>query len=99
HDTPHRDAFAQQSRLLSAGCVRLESPGGLAKWLFGHDVKADAPGKPEQIARPTAPGPVYLGDFTVPPPAQVPVFLPDVYIPAAAAIAALRREGRIQAAS
>jgi murein L,D-transpeptidase YcbB/YkuD len=99
HDTPHRDAFTQKSRLLSAGCVRLESPGVLAKWLFGHDVKGDASGKPEQIAKLAPPVPVYLVYFTVQPTAHGLVFLPDVYNRDAAAIAALRREGRIQTSS
>jgi len=34
HDTPGRNAFGQDSRALSAGCVRLSDPKGLARYLL-----------------------------------------------------------------
>jgi murein L,D-transpeptidase YcbB/YkuD len=37
HDTPEKQLFAKDKRNLSLGCVRLEHPEALAKWLFGHD--------------------------------------------------------------
>jgi murein L,D-transpeptidase YcbB/YkuD len=37
HDTPHKNLFAKAKRNLSLGCVRLEHPERLAKWLLGRD--------------------------------------------------------------
>ena len=37
HDTPRKELFAQDTRALSHGCVRLEDAGRLARWLLGKD--------------------------------------------------------------
>ena len=37
HDTPHKDFFAKAKRNLSLGCIRVERPADLAKWLLGRD--------------------------------------------------------------
>ena len=46
HDTPKKELFAQQTRSLSHGCVRLEDAERLARWLLGKDPPATA--APEQ---------------------------------------------------
>jgi murein L,D-transpeptidase YcbB/YkuD len=40
HDTPKKELFAQDSRNLSHGCVRLEDAPKLARWLLGKDPPA-----------------------------------------------------------
>ena len=37
HDTPRKELFAQDTRALSHGCVRLEDAERLARWLLGKD--------------------------------------------------------------
>lgn len=37
HDTPDKAAFGRGVRTLSAGCVRVEDPDRLARWLFGGE--------------------------------------------------------------
>jgi len=37
HDTPKKELFAQDTRNLSHGCVRLEDAQKLARWLLGKD--------------------------------------------------------------
>ena len=40
HDTPKKELFAQETRNLSHGCVRLEDAPKLARWLLGKDPPA-----------------------------------------------------------
>jgi murein L,D-transpeptidase YcbB/YkuD len=40
HDTPKKELFAQDTRTLSHGCVRLEDAQKLARWLLGKDPPA-----------------------------------------------------------
>ena len=40
HDTPKKELFAQDSRNLSHGCVRLEDAQKLARWMLGKDPPA-----------------------------------------------------------
>lgn len=40
HDTPRKELFAQDTRALSHGCVRLEDAQRLAQWLLGRDPPA-----------------------------------------------------------
>lgn len=40
HDTPKKELFAQDTRNLSHGCVRLEDAPKLARWLLGKDPPA-----------------------------------------------------------
>ncbi|HKJ52084.1 MAG TPA: L,D-transpeptidase family protein [Gammaproteobacteria bacterium] len=42
HDSPSRELFAKQERSFSSGCVRLQKPLELAKWLLANDGQADA---------------------------------------------------------
>lgn len=37
HDTPRKELFAEDSRNLSNGCVRLEDADRLARWMFGGE--------------------------------------------------------------
>lgn len=45
HDTPKKELFAESSRNLSNGCVRLEDAPRFARWLLGRDptVRSSAP--------------------------------------------------------
>jgi murein L,D-transpeptidase YcbB/YkuD len=40
HDTPKKELFALEARILSHGCVRLEDAQRLARWLLGKDPPA-----------------------------------------------------------
>src|SRR5919112_937676 len=40
HDTPNKDLFAQDDRLLSHGCIRLEDADRLGRWLMGREPQA-----------------------------------------------------------
>lgn len=42
HDTPSRDLFARQERTFSSGCIRLERPLELARWLLALDQNPEA---------------------------------------------------------
>ncbi|HET6899970.1 MAG TPA: L,D-transpeptidase family protein, partial [Vicinamibacteria bacterium] len=87
HDTPNDALFARPQRAFSHGCVRLEKPEALARWVL-----ADAPGwTPQRIAAAMRAGreslvalpasiPVSIGYFTVWVDGDGTVrFLPDVY--------------------
>jgi murein L,D-transpeptidase YcbB/YkuD len=87
HDTPDDALFLRPRRTFSHGCVRLEKPEALARWVLG-----DRPGwPPERIAAAMrggrenmvalpAPIPVSIAYFTVWVDADGTVrFLPDVY--------------------
>lgn len=51
HDTPKKELFAQDSRNLSHGCVRLEDAQRLARWMLGKEPPA-ASGPEEHILLP-----------------------------------------------
>ena len=87
HDTPNDALFLRPQRAFSHGCVRLEKPEALARWVL-----ADAPGwSPARIAAAMRAGreslvalsesiPVSIGYFTVWVDGDGTVrFLPDVY--------------------
>jgi murein L,D-transpeptidase YcbB/YkuD len=97
HDTAlsERALFGKQSRFFSAGCVRLEQPGLLARWLFGHALKPERNGPPEQRVDLTWPVPVYLVYFTALPMANGILFPPDVYGRDPALIRTVRAAGRL----
>lgn len=78
HDTANHALFERPVRLLSAGCVRVQSPQLLGRWLFDGPVPA-ADGTPEQKAPLPHPVPVYITYFTAFPSAQGVIFEPDVY--------------------
>ena len=58
HDTPKKELFAQQTRALSHGCVRLEDAERLARWLLGKDPPATS--APEQNVLLPKPVPVTI---------------------------------------
>lgn len=83
HDTPARGKFAQQDRMFSHGCVRLEHPRAMAAAVLGTSIdyvndaisdgkKKDVP-LPEQV-------PVYISYFTAWPGQDGTVqYFPDIY--------------------
>jgi murein L,D-transpeptidase YcbB/YkuD len=78
HDTPNRAAFNDPQRLLSSGCVRLESADALAQWLLGAlpDVTKLGPDQQADLPQPT---PVYITYLTAAPGPSGVTFHPDVY--------------------
>jgi murein L,D-transpeptidase YcbB/YkuD len=78
HDTPNKDLFAQDDRMLSHGCIRLEDAERLGRWLMGRDPEA-ASRDPEQNVLLPSPVPIYVTYLT----AQVNngqiSFLDDIY--------------------
>jgi len=48
HDTPARGLFAEDDRALSSGCIRVEDPQGLTRWLLSERANLMSP---ERIAR------------------------------------------------
>jgi murein L,D-transpeptidase YcbB/YkuD len=65
HDTPNRELFAQADRRRSAGCVRVEDAGRLARWLLGTTPPAS--NVPEQIVPLPDRVPVYITYLTAMP--------------------------------
>lgn len=78
HDTPSKSLFNNESRALSAGCVRLEKPWVLAQWLYGERPQVSN-GIAEQIVTLDEPVPVYLTYFTVVPTQFGLDFRDDIY--------------------
>ena len=63
HDTPNKDLFAQDDRMLSHGCIRLQDAERLGRWLMGRDPQA-ASGDPEQNVLLPTPVPIYVTYLT-----------------------------------
>ncbi|MCD2325212.1 L,D-transpeptidase family protein [Sphingomonas sp. IC-56] len=63
HDTPQKTLLKEDSRMFSAGCVRLEDAPRLARWLFGKPVPMGT-GKPERRVDLPDPVPVYITYLT-----------------------------------
>ncbi|HWT13372.1 MAG TPA: L,D-transpeptidase family protein [Allosphingosinicella sp.] len=78
HDTPDRALFEESNRQLSSGCVRLEDPQRLSRWLFGRQIAASSP-DPEQRVDLPRPVPIYITYFTAAPSAEGIAFRSDVY--------------------
>lgn len=78
HDTPGKTLFERDDRLASAGCVRLEDAGGLARLLLG-DAVVRAPSTPEHVIPLSKPVPVYLAYLTAFPERGRIIERPDVY--------------------
>ena len=78
HDTPGKSLFSNESRALSAGCVRVEKPWVLAQWLYGERPQVRN-GLAEQIVALDEPVPVYLTYFTVVPTQFGLDFRDDIY--------------------
>lgn len=49
HDTPARGLFAQEERAFSSGCIRIEDPDALARWLLVERSNIMAPERIEAI--------------------------------------------------
>jgi murein L,D-transpeptidase YcbB/YkuD len=78
HDTPDRNLFAGADRRQSSGCIRLEDPERLGRWLFGRPLVAQT-SRPELRVELPEPVPVYVTYFTVEPTADGLVFRDDGY--------------------
>jgi len=81
HDTPQKGLFERTSRLLSAGCVRLEDAPAVVEWLMGHQVAGAPKGLDQHIDLAEA-TPVYITYLTAaadPARGGAITFLPDVY--------------------
>jgi len=81
HDTPERALFERDSRLFSAGCVRVEDASALAVWLLGAEAASATHGRDEHVDA-TEPTPVYITYLTAAPDMSrggLITFLPDVY--------------------
>jgi murein L,D-transpeptidase YcbB/YkuD len=78
HDTPHKDFFAKAKRNLSLGCIRVEHPELLAKWLLGRDpVPPDADS--EENVQMDKGVPIYVSYLTARPDGEALAFAADVY--------------------
>lgn len=95
HDTSEKQLFAKQSRFFSAGCVRLQQPGLLARWLFGRAMTPPPGGPAEQRVDLAKPVPVYLTYFTALPTANGMIYPADVYGRDPRLIRTMRAAGRI----
>lgn len=63
HDTPEKELFAKAQRTFSSGCIRLQDPARLARWLFGEMPKPSS-NAPEQIVPLDRPVPVFVTYLT-----------------------------------
>jgi L,D-transpeptidase YcbB len=63
HDTPNKDLFANASRDVSNGCIRLEDSDRLAAWLLGRTPSASS-SAPEQHVSVPGGVPVYVTYLT-----------------------------------
>ncbi|HEY3815153.1 MAG TPA: L,D-transpeptidase family protein [Caulobacteraceae bacterium] len=95
HDTSEKSLFGKHSRFFSAGCVRLEQPGLLARWLYGRTLRPQPNDPAEQRVDLAQPVPVYLVYFTAFPSPNGMVYPRDVYRRDPALLKALRSAGRL----
>ena len=88
HDTPNDRLFAKERRCLSHGCVRVEDPVAMAKYVMRDQPEWTEPrirtamsGGQEQIARLKTPIPVHLGYWTawVEPDGKTVIYTDDPY--------------------
>ena len=63
HDTPNKALFAQDDRMQSHGCIRLEDAERLGRWLMGRDPQT-ASNDPEQNVLLPSPVPIYVTYLT-----------------------------------
>jgi murein L,D-transpeptidase YcbB/YkuD len=78
HDTPHKDFFAKAKRNLSLGCVRLEHPERLARWLMGRDPVPASDDAEQQVLLDHG-VPVYISYLSARPDGDQIAFADDVY--------------------
>jgi len=79
HDTPLKGLFDSERRADSSGCVRLSDAPALALALFGHALRPQPGGAPEQRVDLSAPIPVYIVYLTAQPGPGGVAYLPDIY--------------------
>ena len=92
HDTPQKELFAEASRDLSNGCVRLEDAQRLGRWLMGREPSPTST-DPEQHVLLPKPVPVYVTYLTAQARGGQLTFVGDPYardIERSSAIASLR---------
>ena len=78
HDTPHKDFFAKAKRNLSLGCIRVERPADLAKWLLGRDPVPPGDDS-EQNVQLDRGVPIYILSLTARADGDQLVFADDIY--------------------
>ena len=78
HDNPERELFSEASRLYSGGCIRLEDPARLGRWLFGYDLDWETAGTEQRVPLPTL-VPVYVTYLTAMPDGSSIAYYDDVY--------------------
>lgn len=78
HDTPTKSLFNEASRDISNGCVRLEHPERLARWLLGREPVAPSSEPELQVQVPRA-VPIYLTYLTAQPKDGQLAFVKDIY--------------------
>ena len=78
HDTPNKDLFAQDDRMLSHGCIRLQDAERLGRWLMGRDPQT-ASREPEQNVLLPAPVPIYVTYLTAQVNGGQISFVDDIY--------------------
>ena len=78
HDTPSREHFAKDVRLISSGCVRLEDAWSLGSWLLDRKFRP-AGTEPERRIELPKPVPVYITYLTAIPDGPTVRFIADVY--------------------
>jgi murein L,D-transpeptidase YcbB/YkuD len=79
HDTPHKDLFAKAKRDLSLGCVRLERPEALAKWLLGHEPTPPGDDSEQNVRIGDTGVPIYISYLTARPDGETIAFADDLY--------------------
>jgi murein L,D-transpeptidase YcbB/YkuD len=78
HDTPHKDLFAKAKRNLSLGCIRLEKPADLARWLLGRDPTPPS-AEVELNVKIDDSVPIYVSYLTARPDGDTIAYADDVY--------------------
>lgn len=78
HDTPNKDLFAQDDRMLSHGCIRLQDAERLGRWLMGREPQT-ASREPEQNVLLPAPVPIYVTYLTAQVNGGQISFVDDIY--------------------
>ena len=89
HDTPEKQLFKKAKRTLSLGCVRVERPEALARWLLGRDPVPPGTDAEQNVQMPEG-VPIYISYLTARPAGEAIAFATDVYkldTPAAATAA------------
>jgi len=79
HDTPEKALFAKDKRNLSLGCVRLERPEALAKWLLGKDPVPPGDDSEQNVRIGDKGVPIYISYLTARADGDKIAFADDVY--------------------